>query len=101
MTPRLTAGAHSDIADLASFFEARHPGDAARFTADFNALIGRLLARPRLYAPVYRPPRGREIREGMTTTFPVRVVYEVAPTAVVILSVTHARSKRQPWRRRV
>jgi hypothetical protein len=101
MTPRITAGADADIDDLAAFFESQRPGSGSRFTADFHALIGRLLVRPRLYARINRPPRGREFREGMTTTFPVRVVYEVTPTEIVIWSVWHARRRPRPWRRRL
>ena len=101
MTPRITAGASADLVALAVFFDARQQGLGARFNADFDALVRRLLVRPRLYAPVYRPPRGRDIRESMTSKFPVRVVYEVTAAEIVIWSVTHARARRQPWRRRI
>lgn len=101
MTPRVTAGANSDIADLVAFFEAQRTGAGARFTADVDAFIQRVIAQPRLYGSVPRPPRAREIRRGVTTVFSAVIVYEVTPAEIVIWSVTHGHAKRQPWRRRL
>jgi hypothetical protein len=41
------------------------------------------------------------VRVARVGRFLVLMTYEVAATEVIILSVTHARSARQTWRRRL
>jgi hypothetical protein len=60
-----------------------------------------LATHPRIYGRVARAPRGREIRQTRVPRFHALITYEVTATEVIILSVTPARSTRQPWRRRL
>lgn len=64
-------------------------------------LRGTLAAQPRLYALVRRPPRGREVREAPVPGFPFIVTYEVLAAELVILSITHGKARRRPWRQRL
>jgi plasmid stabilization system protein ParE len=101
MTYRYAAGSRAELLVLADWFEARRPGAGDAFATDMEGLIQRLLVFPRMYAREPRSPRGREFRIGLTSSYPAVVMYEVTPTEIIILSVTHARAKRRPWRRRI
>ncbi|MCI0700138.1 MAG: type II toxin-antitoxin system RelE/ParE family toxin [Planctomycetia bacterium] len=101
MNHRFLAEAFQDLRDMADWYEAQSPGLGDQFTDAAEAHAQNLAAQPRLYGRVPRAPSGREIRETLVPRFLVRMVYEVTATEVVILSVTHARSRRQPWRRRL
>lgn len=95
------AGAVVDLLDLAEWYDSQRAGLGNEFRDDLDALAGRLAVHPRLYARVSPSPRAREIREASLARFPIRVTYEVTPAVALILSVTHSRSRRQPWRRRL
>ena len=101
MNLRFLALARLDMFDLADFFEARAAGLGSLVTDAVQARANRLPAQPRLGGRVVRPPRGREIREVVVRPYSVIITYEVTATEVVILAVTHGRSNRRPWRRRL
>ena len=93
--------ARSDDFDLLDFYDARRPGLGDRFALDVERFIARIRRFPRLYQSVARPPVGREVRIGSTRRFEAVILYEVTATQVVVLSVSHKRSRRPPVRRRL
>ena len=101
MNFRFAPGARFDLFDLVDWNDAQTAGAGTRLATEFDNTLRRVLAGPRGYGRVNRAPRGREIRVAPVRRFLVRMTYEVTATEVVILSVTHARSVRQPWRRRL
>ncbi|MFO0851435.1 MAG: type II toxin-antitoxin system RelE/ParE family toxin [Gemmataceae bacterium] len=101
MTLRLLAAAWGDAYDIAAWYEQRTPGAGQRFFTLLDRTGLRLLRHPRLYARAARPPRGREIRVAPMLVFPYRLTYEVTPTEIVVLSITHYKRRSQPWRRRL
>lgn len=101
MNFRFAPGARLDLFDLVDWYEAQTAGTGARLATAFDATLQRVLAHPHGYGRVARAPRAREVRQARVTSFLVVMTYEVTATDVVILSVTHARSVRQPWRRRL
>jgi plasmid stabilization system protein ParE len=101
MKHRFISQALFDLLSLADWYEAQSAGLGDRFTNEAEAHAARLASQPRLYGRAPRAPRGREIRQTRVPRFLVLMAYEVLSTEVVILSVTHARSVRQPWRRRL
>ena len=101
MNFRFAPGARLDLFDLVDWYEARAAGTGARLATEFDATLSRVRAQPHSYSRIRRTLQGREIRQARVTPFLVVMTYEVTATEVVILSVTHARSARQPWRRRL
>lgn len=101
MKVRLLGAAQVEVIDAGDAYEQQSPGVGDQFLAAVDTLVARLTRHPRLYGRVSRAPRGHEIREARVPGFLFVAVYEVTATEVVILSVTHARSVRQPWRRRL
>ncbi len=93
--------AQIDVFDAVDWYDARRAGLGDQFADELDAFIARVLRLPRMFARVKRGVPGREFREGKLNVFPFRVVYEVTANEIVIFSVTHARAKRSPWRRRL
>jgi hypothetical protein len=90
-----------DATDWADWYNQQAPGLGDRFLAAVDALVATLTAHPRLYGRVPRGPAGREVRQALVPGFLIRAVYEVTPNEVLVVSLTHARSARQPWRQRL
>src|SRR5687768_12240790 len=101
MNFRFTPGCRLDLFDLQDWYDTQLPGLGARFATGFDNTLRRVLANPRLYGRVSRAPRNREVRVAPVHPFLALMTYELTATEVVILSVTHARSVHQPWRRRL
>lgn len=93
--------AQFDYFDLLDWYESQQVGLGDDFADDFEAFLTRTRGMPHTGTRDSRPPRGREVRYGMSRRFRAVVHYEVTATEVVILSVVHARSNRRPWRRRL
>jgi len=93
--------ARNDYFDLLDFYEARQAGLGDRFANDVERFVTRVRRFPQIYSAVSRPPAGRDVRIGLTRRFRAVIAYEVTATHVIVLSVIHKRSRRQPWRRRL
>ena len=100
MNVQILGVAQAEALDAADWYDQQTSGTGTRFLSALDALVAELTRHPWRFSRVSRPPRGRDIRRAQLPGFPFTAVYEVA-AEVVILSVTHARSVRQPWRRRV
>ena len=101
MNVRLLGAARIDAADAADWYDQRRADLGSRFLAALNDLTTDLSQQPRIYGRVPRAPARREIREERVPGFPFLVTYELTTTELVILSVTHFRSVRRPWRQRL
>jgi hypothetical protein len=101
MTFRFAPGGRSELFDLADWYDAQLAGLGARLSTEFDNILRRILVTPRIYGRVARAPSGREVRVAPVRPFLVLMTYEVTPTEVIIIPVNHARSIRQPWRRRL
>jgi plasmid stabilization system protein ParE len=101
MNVRLLGAAWSDAFDVAEWYDQQSSGTGDRFLAAIDQLVDDLARHPRLYGRVNRPPRGREIRQAPVPGFQYLATYEIIGNEVVVLSVTHGRSRRQPWRQRL
>jgi plasmid stabilization system protein ParE len=98
---RLLAAAQIDVLDAADEYDQQSPGAGDRFITAVDDMVARLTTHPRMYGRIARAPRRHEIRQARIRGFLYVAVYLVTATEVVILSVTHARSARNPWRRRL
>jgi plasmid stabilization system protein ParE len=98
---RLLGAALAEAIEAADWYDQQTPGLGVRFPAALDTLVAILTTHPRVYGRVRRAPAGREVREAMIPGFLYTAVYEVTATELVILSVTHARSRRRPWRGRL
>lgn len=101
MNVRLLGAAQADVLDAADWYEQQSTGLGDRFFAAVDRTVGRIGRFPRVGWRVQRPPRGREIRETVVNGFPFLLAYEVTSSEIVVLSVTHDRSVRRPWRGRL
>lgn len=101
MNPRSLPEATWDVIEIADWYDQRSAGLGTRFRSRLDALVARLCLHPRMYGRIRNAPRGRDVPVAMMNGFPFLVHYEVTPTEVVILSVTHARANRRTWRRRL
>ena len=101
MNARLTSAALGDAVDIAAWYERRRAGLGDQFLAAVEAFGHRIEVSPRVCGRVSRAPRGREVREGILRRFPFILVYEVTANELLIVDISHARSKRRPWRRRL
>lgn len=101
MNFRFAPGARLDLFDLVDWYETQTAWAGSRLATEFDATLRGVLAHPRRHGRVARPPRGREIRVARVARYLVLMTYKVTAAEVIILSVTHARSVRQPWRRRL
>lgn len=101
MSYRYTAGPNADLFRLADFFEARAVGLGDDFTAEVAVALARIVAHPQAFRPVSPGARGHEVRELKVDRFPVVITYAVVGPEVEILSITHARARRRPWRSRL
>ncbi len=93
--------ARNDYFDLLDFYEARQAGLGDRFAMDVERFIARVRRFPLSCPSVSRPAVGRVVRIGPTRRFKAVLVYEVTATQVVVLSVSHRKSRRRPWRQRL
>lgn len=101
MNFRFAPGARLDLYDLVDWYDVQLPGLGSRLAIQFDVLLRRVLGNPHLYGRVARGPRRRDVRVAPVRPFLVLMTYEVTATEVIILSITHARSIRQPWRKRL
>jgi plasmid stabilization system protein ParE len=93
--------ARTDYFDLLDFYEARQTGLGDRFADDVERFVRRVRQFPLVYQSVSRPPTSRDVRIGATLRFKALLVYEVTATHVVVLSVSHRKRRRRPWRGRM
>ena len=101
MNAGFTDGAREDYDSLLNWYAATSHSLANQFVDDYLEFLRKVQTQPRIYALVHRSPRGREIRVGQLSIFPILVHYEVLATRLVILSLTHAHRRSSPWRRRL
>ena len=93
--------ADGEYNDLLEWYESHRTGLWHDAAADFREFIDRVRRMPLMYAKVAGSTPAFNIRIGATSLKSIVVIYEVCPTEVVILSVTHASARRRPWRNRL
>ena len=93
--------ADADLEAAADWLDGFTAGSGDRFLAAVRDALRRIGSQPGLHGKVYRPPRGREVRQGLMPGTVFVVTYEVTPTEIVVWSVGHAKQRSQPWRRRM
>ena len=93
--------ANDEYNDLLVWYESHQQGLWNNVAADFEEFIGRIRRMPLMYAKVTGASSAFNIRIGATSRKSIVVIYEVHPTEVVILSVSHANARRRPWRNRL
>jgi hypothetical protein len=98
---RILGVAQVEAIDAADWYDQRTVGLGTRFLAALDVLVANITAQPRMYPRVKRAPVGREVREAQIPSFLFVAVYEVTPIESLILSITHARRVRRPWRQRL
>lgn len=101
MSVRILAVAQIEAIDIADWYDQQTPGLGNRFFAALDVLVANITAHPRMYPRVKRAPTNREVREALIPGFPFVAVYEVTPIETLVLSITHARRVRRPWRQRL
>jgi hypothetical protein len=82
-----------DVIKASAFYEMRQAGLGAEFEDEVETVWRTIAAQPRLFGRASPPRRVREVRLALVHRFP----YEVRGADVVVLSVTHARTRRRTW----
>ncbi|MFO0799369.1 MAG: type II toxin-antitoxin system RelE/ParE family toxin [Gemmataceae bacterium] len=100
MTSRLLPTAQLEALDAADWYDGRATGLGVQFLTALDDLVHTLEAHPQLYPRARGAPAARDIREAPLPGFPWIAAYEIISGEVVVLSVTHGHSVRQPWRTR-
>ena len=90
MKVRYERGALSDLAEIFAYIANDDRGAAARLIEQFEGMVGRLGANPRLGSETRRPPF-RKFRIGNFL-----IVYEVTADAVIVHYVRHG-ARIRPW----
>jgi ParE toxin of type II toxin-antitoxin system, parDE len=102
MKARLVSSAKEDLRRLSSYYDSVRLDFGDVFSDRVTEFVQRIRLHPQLYAAVNRPPRGRDVREGVLEQFDqIVVTYEVRATEIVILAITDGKRKRRPWRNRL
>ena len=98
---RIVDAANEDIAVAAYYYEGQEPLLGEEFADIVQEFIRELCRIPQKFARLERFPRGRDIREGMTTRFPYIVVYTLETDFILIVSVFHTSRNPIIWRGRI
>ncbi len=87
--------ARYEFDDAADWYDERRPGLGARFVAEVQAVLNRIIANPQRYAMVFA-----DVREGLLHTFPYAVYYRVEESRIVVLAIFHASRDPEIWQSR-
>ncbi|MDH3599975.1 MAG: type II toxin-antitoxin system RelE/ParE family toxin [Candidatus Tectomicrobia bacterium] len=77
------------------WYEQQRPGLGVDFVEHVQEVLGRLSAKPELYAQVFQ-----DIRRAVVQRFPYSVFYKVEPQQVVVVAVFHSRRDPKIWQAR-
>jgi plasmid stabilization system protein ParE len=89
-------GAQRELVDAVRWYRTRSATAPDRFLADFDRTVDRIVASPRLPAPMAGGFRSR-----FMTSFPYQVVYRIEHDTIRIYAVAHFKRRAAYWRRRV
>jgi plasmid stabilization system protein ParE len=98
---RVLGIAQAEALEAADWYDLQTFGVGDRFLAALDKLVEILIAHPRMYGRVGHAPAGREVRRAKLPGFLFMAFYEIRAAAILILSITHARSISQSWRVRL
>ena len=98
MTRRLELrpAAADDISAAHAWYEAEQAGLGAEFTAALDAVLGRIVALPELYAA-----DRRDVRQAPVNRFPYAVYYRILGDTVEVFAVVHTSRHPRAWRSRL
>jgi plasmid stabilization system protein ParE len=94
MKYRILPPAVAEIREAVAFYESRVPGLGRQFLAEVRSTIRRIMANPEAWRVLER-----EIRRCRTHRFPYGIIYSVAASEIVIVSVMHLHRHPNSWRR--
>jgi plasmid stabilization system protein ParE len=101
VTYRFLAEARTEFDDAVDWHEAQQPGLGDDFLTEVYSAIQRVVASSHAFPAVSRAPTGREVRVVTVHRFQYLMYYEVTPTEVVILCISHGKRMSHPWRQRL
>lgn len=79
--------AERDVAEAQQWYEQQQAGLAAKFNAEFGAVLDQLAETPLLY-----PQRYRKVRRAVLHRFPFMVWYQVEGARITVLACTHGKA---------
>lgn len=88
--------AQSEVAEVVRYYQSISDVVAERFVVDFDETVARIVALPRLPAPMADGMRTR-----FMVDFPYQVVYRIEGDTIRIYAVAHFKRRTAYWRRRV
>lgn len=88
--------AEAELAEAARFYERKMPGLGARFRAEFDSAVVRILATPDRWRILEK-----DIRRFLMRRFPYSILYRVEGEVVRILVVKHHRRHPDYWQGRL
>jgi plasmid stabilization system protein ParE len=96
MTPEFLAEARAEVESAFAYYRNVSPDLGTRFVDDLERVLDRIVASPRLPAPMAGGFRSR-----FMTSFPYQVVYRIEHDTIRIYAVAHFKRRTAYWRRRV
>lgn len=87
-----SALAAKELRDARGYYELEFTGLGARFSADVQAAIARIVR----YPAAWNVERG-EIRRCLLQRFPYKVLYSVEPDHIFVIAIAHQHRKPDYW----
>ena len=85
----------AEAAAARQWYQARSPGAAEAFLAEFDVGIENIRTSPELY-----PPYRHGTRCYLMRRFPYLIVYRTTPTAVQVVAIAHGHRRPGYWKAR-
>jgi plasmid stabilization system protein ParE len=98
---RFAPEAAEELAEAASWYEARLNGLGREFLAEVEAFLPLLQERPRSFPRLEAVGPSLEIRRGLLGRFPYALVFLMQVDEIRVLAVAHAKRRPGYWLSRV
>ena len=88
--------AEAEIAEAASWYEARNPGLGPEFLRAVEGLLGAIQRNPHQYQVVFR-----EVRRAALRRFPYGLMYIATEREIIVVACIHGRRNPNRWKGRI
>jgi plasmid stabilization system protein ParE len=94
---RWTTKAATQLQEAAIYLEGERPGIGLPFVDQVDAILQIASEYPEVFPRVPEVP-GNEVRRGLVRRYGYRIIYEIRPEDILVLSVWHGARESEGWR---